>query len=317
MNLVGDKLSESEDTILNMEKKNEIEKKKMENYLYSHIKNSDTIIREVLKEKKEKEEIINKYKDIIDKSDIKIKELETKCYSFIEKNNIKYSGYELEINNYKMKLTQLKNDNLIKDSIIKKMKGEIQILKAELSKNNSKNDIYNPIENYNNNAILSTKKNKVENNQFLVNYSSKIKDLQNEINSLKLKNNKDESLLNHNLLKINELELKLKEKQILIDEYENKNNIINEELDETKNSLLNLQMENANIILEKNKELLSTDKIKNEVNIKNKELEDKLNALRIKMNEIEKENIVMKNKISNFTNGLRKNINDIENDNSN
>ena len=289
----------------------------MENYLYSHIKNSDTIIREVLKEKKEKEEIINKYKDIIDKSDIKIKELETKCYSFIEKNNIKYSGYELEINNYKMKLTQLKNDNLIKDSIIKKMKGEIQILKAELSKNNSKNDIYNPIENYNNNAILSTKKNKVENNQFLVNYSSKIKDLQNEINSLKLKNNKDESLLNHNLLKINELELKLKEKQILIDEYENKNNIINEELDETKNSLLNLQMENANIILEKNKELLSTDKIKNEVNIKNKELEDKLNALRIKMNEIEKENIVMKNKISNFTNGLRKNINDIENDNSN
>ena len=300
-----------------MEKNNKKKKKKMENYLYSHIKNSDTIIREVLKEKKEKEEIINKYKDIIDKSDIKIKELETKCYSFIEKNNIKYSGYELEINNYKMKLTQLKNDNLIKDSIIKKMKGEIQILKAELSKNNSKNDIYNPIENYNNNAILSTKKNKVENNQFLVNYSSKIKDLQNEINSLKLKNNKDESLLNHNLLKINELELKLKEKQILIDEYENKNNIINEELDETKNSLLNLQMENANIILEKNKELLSTDKIKNEVNIKNKELEDKLNALRIKMNEIEKENIVMKNKISNFTNGLRKNINDIENDNSN
>ena len=161
-----------------------------------------------------------------------------------------------------MKISELTNDNYIKDSLIKKMKGEIQILKSELSVIKSKNNKYNKKAFDNEMDLKSNIKSKKEEDKILLeNYSSKIKDLQNELNSLRLQKNKDDSAFNHNLLKINELESQLKENQIIIDEYISKNKLMNQELNEAKNSILNLQMEKANVILEKNKELLSNEKI--------------------------------------------------------
>ena len=220
---------------------------------------------------------------------------------YIEENNQKNLDYESKINNYKMKISELTNDNFIKDSLIKKMKGEIQILKSELSdvKSNKnkyiKNDFDTEIE------LKSNLKSKQEEDKILLeNYSSKIKDLQNELNSLKLQKNKNDSTFNHNLLKINELESQLKENQIIINEYTNKNKLINQELNEAKNSILNLQMEKDNIILEKNKELLSIEKIKNDINIKNINLEKELEVLKKKVNNLKNENDNLKNKINSY-----------------
>ena len=301
LNKIEDKLSEKDEKILNLEKSINLEKKMMENNLYSHIKNSESIIREILTEKKEKEEIINKYKDILENYNQKIKELEMNYQQYIEENNQKNLDYESKINNYKMKISELTNDNFIKDSLIKKMKGEIQILKSELSdvKSNKKkyikNDFDTEIE------LKSNLKSKQEEDKILLeNYSSKIKDLQNELNSLKLQKNKNDSTFNHNLLKINELESQLKENQIIINEYTNKNKLINQELNEAKNSILNLQMEKDNIILEKNKELLSIEKIKNDINIKNINLEKELEVLKKKVNNLKNENDNLKNKINSY-----------------
>ena len=220
---------------------------------------------------------------------------------YIEEKNQKNSDYESQINNYKMKISELTNDNYIKDSLIKKMKGEIQILKSELSVIKSKNNKYNKKEFDNEMDLKSNiKSNKEEDKILLENYSSKITDLQNELNSLRLQKNKDDSAFNHNLLKINELESQLKENQIIIDEYISKNKLMNQELNEAKNSILNLQMEKANVILEKNKELLSNEKIKNDINFKNINLEKELEVLTKKVNNLKSENENLKNKINNY-----------------
>ena len=301
MNRIEDKLSEKDEQIFNLEKNINLEKKMMENNLYLQIKNSESIIRGILNEKKEKDEIIFKYKDILENYDKKMKELERNYQQYIEENNQKNSDYESQINNYKMKISELTNDNYIKDSLIKKMKGEIQILKSELSVIKSKNNKYNKKEFDNEMDLKSNiKSNKEEDKILLENYSSKIKDLQNELNSLRLQKNKDDSAFNHNLLKINELESQLKENQIIIDEYISKNKLMNQELNEAKNSILNLQMEKANVILEKNKELLSNEKIKNDINFKNINLEKELEVLKKKVNNLKSENENLKNKINNY-----------------
>ena len=301
MNRIEDKLSEKDEQILNLEKSINLEKKMMENNLYLQIKNSESIIRGILNEKKEKDEIIFKYKDILDNYDKKMKELEMNYQQYIEENNQKNSDYESQINNYKMKISELTNDNYIKDSLIKKMKGEIQILKSELSVIKSKNNKYNKKEFDNEMDLKSNIKSKKEEDKILLeNYSSKIKDLQNELNSLRLQKNKDDNAFNHNLLKINELESQLKENQIIIDEYISKNKLMNQELNEAKNSILNLQMEKANVILEKNKELLSNEKIKNDINFKNINLEKELEVLKKKVNNLKSENENLKNKINNY-----------------
>lgn len=300
LNRVEVKLFENEEKILNLQKTIDSDKKKMENNLYSQIKNSEVIIREIINEKREKDDIINKYKNIINEYDMKIKELEMKYKLSIENNNQKKAEYELKINNYEMKVLNLTNENLIKDSLINKMKGEIQILKTELSSINSKNIQFNSKKDDNNdeNQII---KNKEEEKKLLENYSSKIKELQNELNSVKLKKNKDESLLNHKLFRINELESKLKENKIIIDEYNDKYNLIDKELNDAKTSILNLQMEKANLIIEKNKELLSLEKSKNEIEFKNKELENELINLTKKIKELSIENENLKNKINNLS----------------
>ena len=291
LNLTENKLLEKDEQLLLLEKDINYEKKRMENNLYSQIKSSEAIIREIIGQKEQKDEIINKYKDNLEKYNQKMKELEMKYKECIDDNKQKDHEHEFEINNYKMKISQLTNDIFLKDSMIKKMQGEIQILKSELSNINNTN--------YKNNSIQIPDKeiqNPSEDKKLIEKYSSKIKDLQNELNSIKLKENENNSLKNHNLLKINELESQLKENQITIDEYKNKYNIINTELNDAKNVILNLQMENANIILEKNKELLLMNKNKNDIEIKNKEQEKELEELRQIIQNLKNENDNLKKK---------------------
>ena len=291
MNLTENKLLEKDEQLLLLEKDINYEKKRMENNLYSQIKSSEAIIREIIGQKEQKDEIINRYKDNLEKYNQKMKELEMKYKECIDDNKQKDHEHEFEINNYKMKISQLTNDIFLKDSMIKKMQGEIQILKSELSNINNTN--------YKNNSIQIPDKenqNSSEDKKLIEKYSSKIKDLQNELNSIKLKENENNSLKNHNLLKINELESQLKENQITIDEYKNKYNIINTELNDAKNVILNLQMENANIILEKNKELLLMNKNKNDIEIKNKEQEKELEELRQIIQNLKNENDNLKKK---------------------
>ena len=291
LNRTENKLLEKDEQLLLLEKDINYEKKRMENNLYSQIKSSEAIIREIIGQKEQKDEIINRYKDNLEKYNQKMKELEMKYKECIDDNKQKDHEHEFEINNYKMKISQLTNDIFLKDSMIKKMQGEIQILKSELSNINNTN--------YKNNSIQIPDKenqNSSEDKKLIEKYSSKIKDLQNELNSIKLKENENNSLKNHNLLKINELESQLKENQITIDEYKNKYNIINTELNDAKNVILNLQMENANIILEKNKELLLMNKNKNDIEIKNKEQEKELEELRQIIQNLKNENDNLKKK---------------------
>ena len=251
-------------------------KKKEWKIIYIH--SSEAIIREIIGQKEQKDEIINRYKDNLEKYNQKMEELEMKYKECIDDNKQKDHEHEFEINNYKMKISQLTNDIFLKDSMIKKMQGEIQILKSELSNINNTN--------YKNNSIQIPDKenqNSSEDKKLIEKYSSKIKDLQNELNSIKLKENENNSLKNHNLLKINELESQLKENQ-------------NTELNDAKNVILNLQMENANIILEKNKELLLMNKNKNDIEIKNKEQEKELEELRQIIQNLKNENDNLKKK---------------------
>ena len=320
LNRTENKLLEKDEQLLLLEKDINYEKKRMENNLYSQIKSSEAIIREIIGQKEQKDEIINRYKDNLEKYNQKMKELEMKYKECIDDNKQKDHEHEFEINNYKMKISQLTNDIFLKDSMIKKMQGEIQILKSELSNINNTN--------YKNNSIQIPDKeiqNSSEDKKLIEKYSSKIKDLQNELNSIKLKENENNSLKNHNLLKINELESQLKENQITIDEYKNKYNIINTELNDAKNVILNLQMENANIILEKNKELLLMNKNKNDIEIKNKEQEKELEELRQIIQNLKNENDNLKKK-KNYSEGIKnllekskdkKNNNNIEIDNIN
>jgi len=293
LNKIEDELSEKDEKILKMERDIYNEKKLMENNLYSQIKNSEVIIREITKENKQKDEIIIQYKDDIEKYNLKMKELEIKYKNSIDENKQKNSDYELKINNYEMKISQLSNDIYIKDSIIQKMKGEIQILKSELS-NNEFNKTKNNSNNVINNEIKNSKILKEEENLKIEKNFSKINNLENELNSMKIEQ-KENSFINQN----KDFELKLKKNQIIIDEYKTKNEILNEKLFEAKNSILNLEMEKANIILEKNKELLDMDKNKNSIYIKNKELEKELEHLRKLAQDLKNENDDLKKKIEN------------------
>ena len=293
LNKIEDELSEKDEKILKMERDIYNEKKLMENNLYSQIKNSEVIIKEITKENKQKDEIIIQYKDDIEKYNLKMKELEIKYKNSIDENKQKNSDYELKINNYEMKISQLSNDIYIKDSIIQKMKGEIQILKSELS-NNEFNKTKNNSNNVINNEIKNSKILKEEENLKIEKNSSKINNLENELNSMKIEQ-KEISFINQN----KDFELKLKKNQIIIDEYKTKNEILNEKLFEAKNSILNLEMEKANIILEKNKELLDMDKNKNSIYIKNKELEKELEHLRKLAQDLKNENDDLKKKIEN------------------
>ena len=117
---------------------------------------------------------------------------------------------------------------------------------------------------------------------------------ENELNSINLKQ-KENSSMNQN----NEFVIKLKENQIIIDEYKTKNEILNEKLVEAKHSILNLQNEIANIILEKNKELLDMEKNSNNIHIKNEELEKELKDLRKLIQSLMKENDDLKKKMEN------------------
>ena len=203
---------------------------------YSQIKNSESIIRKIIEEKNQQNEIIKKYKDALDKYDIKMKELEAKYNKCIDENIQKNYDFELEINNYKMKISQLTNENFIKDSMINKLKGENQIIKAELSKikeNNKKNneDIFIDIKN-DTSTIINNKK---EENNLIDNY------IQREINIINS---------NQNTEKLKTLETELNESKIIINEYKGKFDLINKELIDAKKIISNLQEEKENLLKE-------------------------------------------------------------------
>ena len=235
-----DKLNENEEKIKIIEEKNLIEKKLMENNLYTQIKNSEAIIRELRESKNNKENIILKYKNNINELNIKIKEIENKYRILNDEKANNLNDIELELNNYKIKISQLTNDLFLKESTIKKMNGEIQILKTEI-KNNKKNKI-------------------------------------NEI----IKNNEDNT---------NKMEIKLKESKIKIDEYDNKYNLMNKELNEAKNMI---------IILNKEKEdLINKNNINNKTYI-NDEQERELNLLKKMIQNLQKDNEILRNKMNDY-----------------
>ena len=235
-----DKLNENEEKIKIIEEKNLIEKKLMENNLYTQIKNSEAIIRELRESKNNKENIILKYKNNINELNIKIKEIENKYRILNDEKENNLNDIELELNNYKIKISQLTNDLFLKESTIKKMNGEIQILKTEI-KNNKKNKI-------------------------------------NEI----IKNNEDNT---------NKMEIKLKESKIKIDEYDNKYNLMNKELNEAKNMI---------IILNKEKEdLINKNNINNKTYI-NDEQERELNLLKNMIQNLQKDNEILRNKMNDY-----------------
>ena len=236
LNNIEDKLKEKDKEILIMKNDINNEKKKMEINFYSQIKNSESIIRKIIEEKNQQNEIIKKYKDALDKYDIKMKELEAKYNKCIDENIQKNYDFELEINNYKMKISQLTNENFIKDSMINKLKGENQIIKAELSnikENNKKNneDIFIDIKN-DTSSIINNKK---EEYNLIDNY------IQREINIINS---------NQNTEKLKTLETELNESKIIINEYKGKFDLINKELIDAKKLISNLQEEKENLLKE-------------------------------------------------------------------
>ena len=293
-----DKLSEKDEKIKNIEENISDERKRMENNLYSQIKNSEAIIRELRESKTQSETIISKYKNNTEKLNLKMKELEEKHKKMLENKQNIINDLDLEINNYKIKIAQLSNDIFIKDSTIKKMNGELQILKSELSNTKINND------------NLLNKNN--FSNEDLKKYSSKIKDLQSELNIIKLKQNNDDNLLNHKILKINDLETKLTEKNAIIEEYKNKFNLINKELDETKNIVLNLNKEkefllkeneefkkNSNTLISKNKEKLLNEN-EGKIELKKKDQERELSLFKKMIENLKTENKLLKEKMNDY-----------------
>ena len=178
------------------------------------------------------------------------------------------------------------------------MNGELQILKSELSNTKINND------------NLLNKNN--FSNEDLQKYSSKIKDLQSELNIVKLKQNNDDNLLNHKILKINDLETKLTEKNAIIEEYKNKFNLINKELDETKNIVLNLNKEkefllkeneefkkNSNTLISKNKEKLLNEN-EGKIELKKKDQERELSLFKKMIENLKTENKLLKEKMNDY-----------------
>ena len=303
LNKYEGKLSENQDQILNMEEKISNERKNMENNMYTQIKNSEAIIRELREAKSKSDSQVEKFKKNTENLNNRIKELEIKYKNIIEnKEKINYDE-NLEMKNYNTKLSQLNNEIFLKDSTIKKMNGEIQILKSELLKMKENNDNL-----LNSNTLLNNKKEEIDN------YTSKIKDLQNELNMLKLKQNNEHNELNQKLFKINDLEQKLKANEKLIDDYKNKYALIDKELNETKTLAFGLNKQKENLLKEKNdfqknsennslkdREILILNQIKNKIEKKNMELEKELLLLK-KMNQ----------NLQNENESLRKKMNDYE-----
>lgn len=303
LNKYEGKLSENQEQILNLEEKMSDERKKMENNLYTQIKNSEAIIRELREAKSESDSQVEKFKKNTEVLNNRIKELEIKYKNVIEdKEKINYNT-DLEVKNYKIKLSQLNNEIFLKDSSIKKMNGEIQILKSELLKmKENDNNLLNS------NISLNNKKEEIDS------YTSKIKDLQNELNTIKIKQNNEQNELNQKLFKINDLEQKLKANESIINDCKSKYSLIDKELNETKTLVFNLNKQKENLLKEKDdfqkncentslkdKEILILKQDKNKIEMKNIELEKELMLLK-KMNQ----------NIQNDNDSLRKKMNDYE-----
>ena len=303
LNKYEGKLSQNQEQILNMEEKMSDERKKMENNMYTQIKNSEAIIRELREAKSESDSQLEKFKKNTEILNNRIRELEVKYRNVIEdKEKINYDT-DLEVNNYKIKLSQLNNEIFLKDSSIKKMNGEIQILKSELLKMKENNDNL-----LNSNLLLNNKKEEIDN------YTSKIKDLQNELNTIKVKQNNGHNELNQKLLKINDLEQKLKANESIINDYKNKYALIDKELNETKTLVFNLNKQKDNLLKEKD----DFQKNSEDISLKDREIlilkQDK-NKIEMKNMELEKELVLLKKmnqNIKNDNDSLRKKMNDYE-----
>ena len=273
-----DKLYENAAEIQNMEEKISDERKQMENNLYSQIKNSEAIIRDLREAKSEADLQVEKYKKTIEDLNLGMRKLETKYQNIIEDKEKKNYDLNFEINNYKIKISQLTNDIFLKESIIKKMNGEIQILKSELS-NTKNNNLLNS------NILLNNKNNLIDN------YASKMKDLENE--------------LSQKSLKIIDLEQKLKENQIIINDYKSKYALIDKELSVNKSLLIDLKKEkdesqkNEND-LSKEKEILILKQNNDQFVIKNKEQERQLELLKKRIKNLEDDNKSLRNKMNDY-----------------
>ena len=233
----------------------------------------------------------------------RIKELEIKYKNVIEDKEKNNNDTNLEVNNYKIKLSQLNNEIFLKDSSIKKMNGEIQILKSELLKMKDSNDNL-----LNSNLLLNNKKEEINN------YTSKIKDLQNELNTIKLKQNNEHNELNQKIFKINDLEQKLKANESIINDYKNKYVLIDKELNETKTLVFDLNKQKENLLKEKD----DFKKNSENISLKDRELlflkQDK-NKIEMKYMELEKELMLLKKMNQNMKNDndlLRKKMSDYE-----
>ena len=297
------KLSENQEQIFNMQEKMSDERKQMENNMYNQIKNSEAIIRELREAKSESDSQLEKFKKNTEILNNRIKELEIKYKNVIEDKEKNNNDTNLEVNNYKIKLSQLNNELFLKDSSIKKMNGEIQILKSELLKMKDSNDNL-----LNSNLLLNNKKEEINN------YTSKIKDLQNELNTIKLKQNNEHNELNQKIFKINDLEKKLKANESIINDYKNKYVLIDKELNETKTLVFDLNKQKENLLKEKD----DFKKNSENISLKDRELlflkQDK-NKIEMKYMELEKELMLLKKMNQNMKNDndlLRKKMSDYE-----
>jgi len=285
-NRFEDKLYENNEKIQNMEEKISDERKQMENNLYTQIKNSEAIIRDLRETNSESDLQLKKYKNMIEDLNLGMKNLENKYKNIIEDKEKKNYELNFEINNHKIKVSQLENDLFLKESIIKKMNGEIQILKSELS--NLKNDIPS-----NSNILLNNK------NDIKDDYVSKMKDLENE--------------LSQKSLKIIDLEQKLKESENIVNDYKNKYGLLDKELSETKSLMFDLKKENENLLrqkdysqknsensLSKEREILALKQNNDQFEIKNKDQERQLELLKKMIQNLENDNKSLRNKMNDY-----------------
>jgi len=271
-NRFEDKLYENNAMIQNMEEKISDERKEMENNLYTQIKNSEAIIRDLRETNSESNLQLEKYKNIIEDLNLGMRNLETKYKNIIEDKEKKNYDLNFEISNYKIKISQLENDIFLKESIIKKMNGEIQILKSELSNIKNGNSL--------NSNLLSNNKNNI-----IDDYASKMKDLENE--------------LSQKSLKIIDLEQKLKENENIINDYKNKNALIDKELNENKSLIFDLKKEKENLLRDKD---FSQNNVENilQYEIKNKDQERKLELLKKRIQNLENDNKTLRNKMNDY-----------------
>ena len=236
INKYEDKLDEKNEKIKFIEEKNISDKINMENNLYNQIKNSEVIIRELRESKKNSEEMILKYKNNIEQSNLKIKEIENKYRKLNEEKDNKINDLQLELNNYKIKISQLTNDIFLKDSTVKKMNGEIQILKTEL-KNNEQKIIDEKVQKKNedniniNNLEIKLKESKNSIDEYENKFNLINKELNEAKNMIIILNKEKEDLINQNL------DNNKKDKEYVNEEKERELNLL-------KKMIQNLQKDN-------------------------------------------------------------------------